>query len=265
MKYSLKELDAMEGHEFEYAVADLLRHNGYRDVSVTQGSGDYGIDILARRKNVKYAIQCKRYKGTVGVKAVQEAGLGTDFYHCDAAAVITNSEFTKQAINLAQTTGVRLWGREFLEELIDNYDDEYDEIDPSIMHESVVRKNGNPQHSTVLKQVQKNNSEQCMKGERKTGSAKDIHVEEKACIKKDAEIKQQKKINNKAVLSLVFGIISWLFIATIIIPIVFSIWSIIDGMAALENKTKHKNMAIIGILLSVGVLALIIFAIGKAL
>jgi len=131
----------MEGHDFEYAIADLLRHNGYRNVSVTQGSGDFGIDILARRKNVKYAIQCKRYKSAVGVKAVQEAGLGTDFYHCDAAAVITNSTFTKQAKTLAETTGVRLWGREFLEELVNNYDDEYDKLDPQIAQAFVPRTN----------------------------------------------------------------------------------------------------------------------------
>ncbi|MCI8692372.1 MAG: restriction endonuclease [Lachnospiraceae bacterium] len=132
MNYTFDKLDQMEGHDFEYAIADLLRHNGYRDVQVTQGSGDYGIDILARRKNVKYAIQCKRYKKPVGVKAVQEAGLGTDFYHCDAAAVITNSSFTKQAQTLAQNTGVRLWDRTFIEELISNYDEEYDKIDPDI-------------------------------------------------------------------------------------------------------------------------------------
>lgn len=111
-------------HEFEYAVADLLRHNGFREVQVTQASNDYGIDILAKRKNTSYAIQCKRYSGNVGNKAVQEAGLGMDFYHCDAAAVITNSAYTKQAIKLAQVTGVRLWDRNYLAELIDNYFDD---------------------------------------------------------------------------------------------------------------------------------------------
>lgn len=132
LRYSMEVLDKMEGHNFEYACADLLRLNGWHDVSVTQGSGDYGIDILARRGSVKYAIQCKRYQGNVGVKAVQEAGLGMDFYHCDAAAVITNSSFTKQAVKLANETGVRLLGREFLQELIDNYDEEYDTISPPL-------------------------------------------------------------------------------------------------------------------------------------
>lgn len=57
MKYTLDLLDNMEGHEFEYAVADLLRHNGFREVQVTQASNDYGIDILAKRKNTSYAMQ----------------------------------------------------------------------------------------------------------------------------------------------------------------------------------------------------------------
>lgn len=127
MKYSIELLDMMDGHDFEYAVADLLRHNGWRDVEVTQGSNDYGIDILARRGRTKYAIQCKRYNSAVGVKAVQEAGLGVDYYHYDAAAVITNSTFTKQAENIAGVTGVRLWGRSYLEELIENYDGRYDD------------------------------------------------------------------------------------------------------------------------------------------
>lgn len=128
MKYTIDELDVMEGHDFEYAVAELLRYNGWRDVEVTQGSGDYGIDILARRMNVKYAIQCKRYNKPVSNKAVQEAAAGTDYYHCDAAAVITNSSFTKPAVTLANTIGVKLWGREFLIKLIQNYDDGYDEL-----------------------------------------------------------------------------------------------------------------------------------------
>lgn len=46
MNYTLEQLDLMEGHDFEEAVAELLRYNGWRDVTVTQGSGDYGIDIV---------------------------------------------------------------------------------------------------------------------------------------------------------------------------------------------------------------------------
>ena len=73
-----RELDEMDGLDFEYYCADLLAENGFVDVQVTRSSGDYGIDILAEKEGVTYAIQCKRYTGLVGVKAVQEAYAGRD-------------------------------------------------------------------------------------------------------------------------------------------------------------------------------------------
>lgn len=130
MKFTIEILDQMEGHEFEHAVADILFHNGFRDVKVTQASGDYGVDVLARKREYTYAIQCKRYESTVGIKAVQEAASGAEFNHCSSAVVVTNNYFTRQAITLANTTGVRLWGREELIKLLEEYDEEYDELDP---------------------------------------------------------------------------------------------------------------------------------------
>ena len=46
-----EDYDLMEGHEFEYYCAELLERNGFREVKVTKGSGDYGIDILAELPN----------------------------------------------------------------------------------------------------------------------------------------------------------------------------------------------------------------------
>ena len=68
-----KPFDLLEGHEFEYYCADLLKRKGFLEVEVTRGSGDYGADILAEKDGVTYAIQCKCYTDSVGVKAVQEA------------------------------------------------------------------------------------------------------------------------------------------------------------------------------------------------
>ena len=65
-------IDLMEGHDFEYFCAELLKKHGFLEVEVTRGSGDYGIDILAEKEGVTYAIQCKCYTSPVGVKAVQE-------------------------------------------------------------------------------------------------------------------------------------------------------------------------------------------------
>ena len=42
----IAETDGMEGHEFESYCADLLRKNGFVNVSVTPGSGDPGVDVI---------------------------------------------------------------------------------------------------------------------------------------------------------------------------------------------------------------------------
>lgn len=109
--YTLEQLDAMNGSMFEYAVADILRNNGYTNVDVTPTSGDYGADIIAYKEGFKYAIQCKRYSSTVGNHAVQEVYAAKAHYSCDRAMVITNNYFTKNAITQASSTGVILIDR----------------------------------------------------------------------------------------------------------------------------------------------------------
>ena len=112
-----KELDTMDGFEFEYYCADLLSANGFDDVKVTRSSGDYGIDILAEKDGVTYAIQCKRYTGLVGVKAVQEAYAGRDYYDRMVGAVLTNQYFTKPAVQAARKLKIVLWDRDYLQSM----------------------------------------------------------------------------------------------------------------------------------------------------
>ena len=100
-KCEVKELDEMEGHDFEYYCADLLKKRGFVDVTVTKGSGDYGVDVLAEKDGVTYGIQCKAYATPVGVKAVQEAYAGKEYYDRMVGAVLTNQYFTKPAVEAA--------------------------------------------------------------------------------------------------------------------------------------------------------------------
>lgn len=110
-------LDTMEGLEFEHYCADLLAANGFIEVEVTRSSGDYGIDILAEKDGVTYAIQCKRYTGLVGVKAVQEAYAGRDYYDRMVGAVMTNQYFTKPAAEAARKLKILMWDRDYIEYL----------------------------------------------------------------------------------------------------------------------------------------------------
>lgn len=114
-----RDFDLLDGHDFEYYCADLLRKRGFQEVEVTRGSGDYGIDILAERDGVTYAIQCKCYGDSVGVKAVQEAYAGRDYYDCMVGAVLTNQYFTQPAVEAAKKLKILLWDRGYLESMIE--------------------------------------------------------------------------------------------------------------------------------------------------
>ena len=113
------EMDLMEGHEFEYFCADLLRRKGFIEVEVTKGSGDYGIDILAEKDGVTYAVQCKCYTAPIGVKAIQEAYAGRDYYDRMVGAVMTNQYFTAPAVEAAKKLKILLWDRGYLDRMME--------------------------------------------------------------------------------------------------------------------------------------------------
>lgn len=113
-------IDNIEGHEFEFLCADILRNNNYENVTVTQGSGDQGIDIIAYRDGIKYGIQCKCYSSPIGNRAVQEVFAGKTFYQCHVGIVLTNNYFTTAAVELAQRNGIVLWDRNKLLQMIEN-------------------------------------------------------------------------------------------------------------------------------------------------
>lgn len=112
-------IDNMEGHDFEFYCADILRKNGFENVEVTRGSGDHGIDILAEKNDITYAIQCKCYSADINNAAVQQAYTGKGFYKKDIAVVLTNRYFTAQAKEEAAALGVKLWDRDKLNSMIE--------------------------------------------------------------------------------------------------------------------------------------------------
>ena len=62
----------MNGYEFEEFCKELLIADDFTNVEVTSYSGDFGADIIPYKNDIKYAIQCKKYSQTVGIKAIQE-------------------------------------------------------------------------------------------------------------------------------------------------------------------------------------------------
>ena len=108
-------MDELEGHEFEYFCADLLKNMGFSEIEVTKGSGDFGVDILAEKDGVSYAFQCKCYDKPIGVRAVEEIYAGRDFYDRMVGVVMTNQYFTGPAVEMARKLNILLWDRDYID------------------------------------------------------------------------------------------------------------------------------------------------------
>jgi restriction system protein len=145
---NVSSIDGMDGHEFEHFCAELLRKNGFSNVNVTPGSGDQGVDILAEKGGVKYAIQCKNYASALSNTPVQEVSAGKMFYNCHVGVVLTNSTFTSGAKKLAEATGVLLWDRTELQNMMDNAN----MGQPSVKHASY--KNYSDSVEEILTEIQ---------------------------------------------------------------------------------------------------------------
>jgi len=114
----LYKVDYMSGKEFENFIAQLFADLGF-SVKKTFYVRDFGVDLLAKdKKGNLIAVQCKRSKNKVGVKAIQEIVAGGAFYKADELLVITNNFFTDSAIRLAKANHVLLVDRTFLKVLL---------------------------------------------------------------------------------------------------------------------------------------------------
>lgn len=114
----INDIDRMSGKNFEKYLEVIFEKLGYR-VERTPYVGDYGADLVTSKDGIKTVIQAKRHKGKVGIKAVQEAVAAKGKYGCTEAMVVTNSYYTRQAIELAKSNKVELWDRKkFIKELL---------------------------------------------------------------------------------------------------------------------------------------------------
>lgn len=106
-----------DGTEFENLVINILEKNNYDNVRQTGKSNDFGVDVLAEKNGIVYAIQCKNYSKPVGNSAVQEIYTGMNYYNAHVGIVATNSSFTPAAKKQAESSNIVLWDGIFLDNL----------------------------------------------------------------------------------------------------------------------------------------------------
>lgn len=109
----LLNIDNMDEAEFERYVSGLLAHKGFK-VEKTRDSVNHGVDFIAQKNNLKYAVQLKRQTGTVSRVAVSDADREKHRYGCDRAMLIMNGYFTQDAMELSLSKGCDLVDRDAL-------------------------------------------------------------------------------------------------------------------------------------------------------
>ena len=97
----------MDPFEYEHYCSSIFRNNGW-DSKATQGSSDQGVDVIAKKDDIKLVAQCKKFTKAVGNKAVQEIVAGIKYYQADTGIVIAPNGFTKSAEKLAAANKIKL-------------------------------------------------------------------------------------------------------------------------------------------------------------
>lgn len=117
-KIDIQNLDCLDGYGLEEFLYLFFTHLGLK-VSKTKKSRDYGADLIINFHHKKIVIQCKLYYNhSVGNSAIQEIATAKNYYSADKGIVITNSHFTKSAINLSQSSNITLIDRDELKKLL---------------------------------------------------------------------------------------------------------------------------------------------------
>ena len=114
---SITNIDSLNGYDFEEYVSALLKICGFK-CDTTPRSKDNGVDIIAKKNNIRIAIQTKLYYNhKVSNSAIQEVYTGCIYHKCNIPIVITNSYFSKPAIAIANELNVVLLDRNVLEKI----------------------------------------------------------------------------------------------------------------------------------------------------
>lgn len=126
-KSGIREIDNMDGHQFETYLRALFKELGYTS-EVTQGASDYGADLVMKNDKKKVVVQAKRYgfKNHVGIRAVQEIYAAMPYYKANQSIIMTNSFYTASAKTLAKACNVRLLDRTDLVYFINQVNPSFD-------------------------------------------------------------------------------------------------------------------------------------------
>lgn len=113
------DISTLDGTSFELVIKRLLEAQGFLDVINTGGSGDLGVDLLAKKYDENgysklYLFQCKRWASNVGSEPMQRLVAERSRRNADVAICVTTSDFTKDGELISKDQGIGMWNGEFI-------------------------------------------------------------------------------------------------------------------------------------------------------
>lgn len=112
-------LFAMSWQEFEQLMEECFRRRGY-DAVRTGGNGpDGGVDIVLKKNDETYLVQCKQWKAQrLGVQAVRELYGVMAANNAVGGFVVCAGKFTNEAKSFAENINIRLFDGAMLHRMI---------------------------------------------------------------------------------------------------------------------------------------------------
>lgn len=112
-------VDGMTMLQFRDYARRLLAHQGYEtEVPVVISADDIGTDLVATKDGAHTSVVVMRYRKELSSRVVDEAIRNKAHYGCEAAMVVTNGLFRKDAIAMAASAGCTLIDRDALAEWV---------------------------------------------------------------------------------------------------------------------------------------------------
>lgn len=105
---------------FERAIARLVQHAGFKDVTLVGGAGDHGADVVATMQGKRWVLQAKyRYSGGVDSSGAKEAVNAAGKYDASVCVLAANGYFYPDANNYLEEQkelgfDLRLWNGAYL-------------------------------------------------------------------------------------------------------------------------------------------------------
>lgn len=125
---ALKDIDAMNGYEFEDYICQLYQELGY-EVEHTPYSGDGGKDAVLKKDGEIYLVECKHYVSgaEIGERDLRIFDSAMHDYNAKKGFYINLGRFRKGTDAFAKNHNIELIGRKELQILIEQADKMYGE------------------------------------------------------------------------------------------------------------------------------------------